>query len=678
MHNSNSSSNRSSNSPQSSPPMTQTKPCGVTIPSHSPSSLSLSISTTTTTLDSRDRLKETTTTLNCNDQKTSPLLLNKSPRTPLSTLNNISFERSKQIIKCPSPDSVMAILDVPAKEEGDSCYYDDDDNNTFTNNHHKPLSIKHLPIPTNELTGSDHHQIITPNETSLSAIDETFMDPNTSAGIKTERKKSTMELISNDLMMDTQENPVHVSVQAAQKGEQDEHQDQEENEEAQVDLHALQHNQDDNDSTSSSTSCQSHCHRRHRRISFADEKGLPLMHIRIMQGPQVHRLVILILSPQDRTFEFVHVEYPLDTSTTVQVLLEQLPHLVAHPVFRQQTLGCLAKLPRSNTNTRQPNGNNNVYQDDDDNNSSCSTSSSTLPCGKKHLAHNAPLASCQLKEDELILGVVKGHTVMEIAAFAKSLLRNQRIARAVAHAKRLRKGLKTIQSGVEWQQTMLQQQKEGELACDHDHPKDGGEEHCTQRPAGNESKVTRKSVEKVLVPSENTIDLSTTSRTVNQDRDDREDNKDNHDDDNRCNENMSTSTVLESYKHSTYQCDSGRMWRIASSVVEDLVEWESELELEIEDSNVEETENECPDTNLTFQEQSTMKDDDTASSSSTSSLDTEASALTCTGLSMHDLVNANNNNDDDDEENGISEKVVFWIHAISIATAGYLTMANIV
>eukprot|EP00934_Nitzschia_sp_Nitz4_P006633 Nitzschia sp. Nitz4//scaffold43_size134323//44542//45978//NITZ4_003293-RA/size134323-processed-gene-0.37-mRNA-1//-1//CDS//3329551930//6623//frame0 len=158
-----------------------------------------------------------------------------------------------------------------------------------------------------------------------------------------------------------------------------------------------------------------------RRVSFADEKGFPLDQIRFLEAPPSQRLVILALSPRDRTYEFVHLEYPTDPSTTVQVLLEQLPSLLVHKVFSQHKFAYLSRLKQR---TGQPGP----------------------------LDEQWPLARCPLEDGELVLGVLRGHIISEMTAFAMSLLRNKKIAKAVSQGKRHGRGLKTVLSGVEWQQ----------------------------------------------------------------------------------------------------------------------------------------------------------------------------------------------------------------------------------
>ena len=152
-----------------------------------------------------------------------------------------------------------------------------------------------------------------------------------------------------------------------------------------------------------------------RRVSFADEWGSPLKEVRVMEAPPVRRLVLLLLSPEDRKFEFLHLEYPLDDSTTVQVVLEQLPKLVANPIFRQLSFSCLAKTSKN-----------------------------------EKLDNMKSMADCDLADNELLIGILPGYSMNQIGGFAVPLLLNGDIIKAVSRAKRSGKGLKTIRSGREW------------------------------------------------------------------------------------------------------------------------------------------------------------------------------------------------------------------------------------
>lgn len=152
-----------------------------------------------------------------------------------------------------------------------------------------------------------------------------------------------------------------------------------------------------------------------RRVSFADERGVPLVEVRELDPPLYQRMVLLLLSPNDRKFEFLHLEYPLDDNTTVQVVIDQVPKVSANPVFQRFTFSCLARTSRN-----------------------------------EKLENNHLIGDCKLVENELLLGIPMGYAMTQIGACAVPLLLNGDIIKAVNRAKKSGRGLKTIKSGHEW------------------------------------------------------------------------------------------------------------------------------------------------------------------------------------------------------------------------------------
>jgi len=136
-----------------------------------------------------------------------------------------------------------------------------------------------------------------------------------------------------------------------------------------------------------------------RTVHFADDMGMDLVKVHAFEKPiaALSRLIILLLSPEQRTFEFLHAEYPLDETTTVQVLLEQLPLLATNKVFAPLEF---CKLSRTKNN--------------------------------EELDTDALLSECQLEESELVLGVLKNYSIPQIATFAVPLLVNGKITKAVS------------------------------------------------------------------------------------------------------------------------------------------------------------------------------------------------------------------------------------------------------
>jgi hypothetical protein len=136
-----------------------------------------------------------------------------------------------------------------------------------------------------------------------------------------------------------------------------------------------------------------------RRVHFADEVGLALKQIHILEphDAATSRIVVLLLSPKERVFEFLHAEYPRDPATTVQVLLEQIPEIATNPVFQTKTFSSISKTKN-----------------------------------KAELRLWGPLQDCDLEESELVLGILEGFTANDIANFALPLLVNGKIIKAVS------------------------------------------------------------------------------------------------------------------------------------------------------------------------------------------------------------------------------------------------------
>eukprot|EP00339_Tiarina_fusa_P013825 CAMPEP_0117006000 /NCGR_PEP_ID=MMETSP0472-20121206/6385_1 /TAXON_ID=693140 ORGANISM="Tiarina fusus, Strain LIS" /NCGR_SAMPLE_ID=MMETSP0472 /ASSEMBLY_ACC=CAM_ASM_000603 /LENGTH=438 /DNA_ID=CAMNT_0004707341 /DNA_START=103 /DNA_END=1416 /DNA_ORIENTATION=+ len=175
----------------------------------------------------------------------------------------------------------------------------------------------------------------------------------------------------------------------------------------------------DDDDDSDEDSCSVFQDTITRTIRFADEEGKPLTQVHLIKSVRglLSRCVVLLMSPSERIFEFLHAEYPLDDSTTVEVVLEQLPKICSNPVFRFKNFVTLSK-----TKTQEL------------------------------LDPESTMRDCHLAESELLLAILDGYTVNEMASFALPLLLNGRIQKAVKHAKRTGRGLKQIRSGELWRQ----------------------------------------------------------------------------------------------------------------------------------------------------------------------------------------------------------------------------------
>ncbi|KAL3939102.1 MAG: hypothetical protein SGBAC_006105 [Bacillariaceae sp.] len=154
-----------------------------------------------------------------------------------------------------------------------------------------------------------------------------------------------------------------------------------------------------------------------RKLRFADELGKPLTkeHIIEREANYASRIVVMLLSPRDRKFEFLHAEYPLDESTTVQVLLEQVPLLATNDAFRTKKFNALLQTETS-----------------------------------RQLDNALALQDYCFKESEIVLGIPDDFTVANMTKMAVPLLLNKKLMKTVKQAIRKGRGLKTVQSGVEW------------------------------------------------------------------------------------------------------------------------------------------------------------------------------------------------------------------------------------
>lgn len=140
-----------------------------------------------------------------------------------------------------------------------------------------------------------------------------------------------------------------------------------------------------------------------RVIRFADEQGLPVA--TVMQsgdehegGPEMARLVMLLLSPKDRKFEFLHAEYQLGAKTTVQDVIDQMPVLAVDILFQESKFATLYRTGK----------------------------------GAHELINTLPMSECGLEKGEVVLGVIEGYSGKEIIQSALPLLVNPKIAKAVS------------------------------------------------------------------------------------------------------------------------------------------------------------------------------------------------------------------------------------------------------
>jgi hypothetical protein len=182
-----------------------------------------------------------------------------------------------------------------------------------------------------------------------------------------------------------------------------------------------------------------------KRVRFADEHGLPLSTIRLIRPSYIKdgRLIILLLSPSKRIFEFIQVQYPIDGATTTQVLVDQLQCIATNPLFKYTEFVGLSRIKGSNGG----NGSNSTSaatSPEDDEDSTCSTSIPYLLDPLKVL-EDFGFHTC-----ELVLAVPQGHTPSDLITVAFPLLLNGTIKKGLSKGRRSGRGLKLLKSGNDW------------------------------------------------------------------------------------------------------------------------------------------------------------------------------------------------------------------------------------
>jgi hypothetical protein len=139
-------------------------------------------------------------------------------------------------------------------------------------------------------------------------------------------------------------------------------------------------------------------------VRFADEVGKPLEAFHSIGGKDdphaTGRIIIMLLSPQERKFEFIHAEFLLREKTTVTDVLYQVPKIATNELFQSQTFTNICRTRHGNTDL----DNDRILQDYD------------------------------MDDSELVLGVLEGFSGKEMAQCALPLLLNGRITQAVSKA----------------------------------------------------------------------------------------------------------------------------------------------------------------------------------------------------------------------------------------------------
>jgi hypothetical protein len=180
-----------------------------------------------------------------------------------------------------------------------------------------------------------------------------------------------------------------------------------------------------------------------KRLSFADDHGQPLVLVRQLQphAETAGRLVVLLMDPSEQTFEFILLAYPMDQSTTAQVLVEQLPMLATKTIFQYTRYIGLSRIDRNNADV------NGIEDGDAPDSSSNSVTRSPAPT---ILDPHTPLGNVGFQYCELVLAVPHGSTSEEMIICAFPLLLNGTITKALQSGRRAGRGLKHVKSGSEW------------------------------------------------------------------------------------------------------------------------------------------------------------------------------------------------------------------------------------
>ncbi len=138
-----------------------------------------------------------------------------------------------------------------------------------------------------------------------------------------------------------------------------------------------------------------------RLVRFADEMGLPLMKTTVFEDDDLERtkrLIILLLSPIHRKFEFVHASYRILERMTLSDITEQLPDLATNEILAQQRYTSLCR----------------------------------VRFGYQELINTVAVQNCGLGQDEVLIAIVEGYKGKDLVEIALPIFSNQHIVRAVS------------------------------------------------------------------------------------------------------------------------------------------------------------------------------------------------------------------------------------------------------
>lgn len=142
---------------------------------------------------------------------------------------------------------------------------------------------------------------------------------------------------------------------------------------------------------------------RKKSIRFADEEGEVMETVHLVENGDEHddtdfkRMLILLLLPKGKKFEFLHAQYRVEARVSVSVLLEQLPSMATDPLIACQRYIRLCRAE-----------------------------------GRGELINALAIQDYALEQDEVLIAVVQGYTGKETSRIAKTLVENSHILRAVS------------------------------------------------------------------------------------------------------------------------------------------------------------------------------------------------------------------------------------------------------
>jgi hypothetical protein len=187
-----------------------------------------------------------------------------------------------------------------------------------------------------------------------------------------------------------------------------------------------------------------------KRLSFADEHGFELEQTRVLDPPAetTGRIVILLLSPSERVFEFLHVECPYDEFTTVQVLVEQLQALATMHSLRYTKFIGLARVKSNVKGTS-------ISQEGEENERESVTDEEDANPLPTLLDSSMLLGEVGFRNCELVLAIPDKLSCSEVVTHAYPLLLNGTIMKALQAGRRSGRGLKPVKSGEQWYKDSL-------------------------------------------------------------------------------------------------------------------------------------------------------------------------------------------------------------------------------